>query len=1097
MSGKTISTSATRAEALTLQSSTYGATVAWLRGVNKLPGNLVWYGDFRAIPHTTTQGGKGGGGSRSTTYTYAASLVMGLCHGTITAIPKVWKGKGQSTPTALGLSLLNGAVGQAVWSGLAGKGIEAIGYSGLACVAGQDYSLGDSASVDNHSFEVVHSSAYALGVGVPDVDPSVAMADLMTDASEGAGLDPALLGDWSDWSDWCVASGLLVSPAITEQIAAIEALRTAAELTNTGIVWSDGKLKMVPYADQAAVGHGRTFTPSNTPLYQLDDTCYTPARGKEPVRMSSKTPTDLHNHVRVQYKDRSNGYQIAIAEATDLTDISINGRRSKPVIQAHWICDAGVARLVAELLKQRSLLVPNTYVIDLPINYALTEPMDLLTLTDSVLRMADIPVRVTQVQEEGDDTLTITCEDFPAGSANAPIYAAQVPVGYAGNYLAAPGSTAQVVVFEAPGALVGGTLEVWVAARGDGAFWGGCTVWVSLDGTSYKAMGRIEGGSRCGTLTGPIATGAMPVQIGAKQQLVSASSADAAALNSLCYVDGTPEFFAYESATLTGAGAYSLGGLVQGAYHTTPAAHASGAKFAFVDASVARSDVIDPSYIGKTIHIKCTSFNVYGVAEQSLADVAAVDYVITGAQFVSNKSLRLLPSSTYFKIDKLLAVTPTTITLSAVGAGLAGAPSFSVTTGSAVLSGTGTSRTLTEAGMTTDLVTVQCTWDGVIDVVTITKMRDGTDGAGSGSASFSWVLAGDAVAPTGTSIRNAGPGVGVGNGGHSVENYIGGAQMTFRTTTAAYDSTAAGLGTSPTAYPRFTWIMFADHTCSANNGGSHVGGSTWAAGDTFSVLYDGGDAKWYKNGSLLFTVTGVGAGLQLYLAVALVYPGAELAGFGFAGGASGAVIMTYRQELDPGAVANGSTWTVPSTGRSYLRQGGVWIPTVGPGSVTTDEIQAQAVSTNGGMLNSSTTSGGSGTGDLVSVGFFVGPSLTVADGDLLDWSVIGRHNQFVLSQSTTDRLVDNFLVEVWMEIKRGAEAAIEVGERMRIVTTARGPNQVTPIPIPFQTQIVPGAGTWALTCRYKVNAMNDQGVGVYRNNGYEASARWDFKRLKR
>ena len=638
MGGKSISTSATRIEALTIQSSTYGATIPWLRGVQRVAGNLIWYGGFKSIPQTKKTGGKGGGGSSTTTttYTYTASLMMALCHGSITSIPTVWKGKGTTTLSALGLTQINGAIGQAAWSGLSSFGSQNIGYSGLAAVAGANYSLGSGANVENHSFEVVHASAYAISGGIPDVDPSVAMADLLTDTSEGAALSSSVLATWTDWSNWCVASGLLVSPLLTEQAQAIDVLRVAAQLTNTGMVWSDGKLKMVPYADQSVTGNGRTYSPSNTPVYQLDDTCYTPAQGQEPVRVSMKTPSDLFNQVKVEYKDRANGYQVAIAEAKDLTDISVNGLRTMATVTAHWITTAAVARQVAELLKQRALLVTSTYAFELPWHYALIEPMDLLTLSDSVLGMVNVPVRVTSVTENDDGTLSITAEDFPAGSANAPLYAAQVPAGFAGNKYASPGSVNQVVVFEGPGALTGKQLQVWVAARGDGANWGGCTVWVSLDGTTYTALGRIEGGSRCGQLTGAISAGVMPVQIGAAQQLVTVSAADATALNSLCYVGPvtgatTPELLAYTSASLTGAGAYNLGSLVRAAYGTTGTAHASGAPFAFIDQSIAKSAAIDPSYIGSTVYVKCTSFNIFGLSEESLASVSATAYAITGA----------------------------------------------------------------------------------------------------------------------------------------------------------------------------------------------------------------------------------------------------------------------------------------------------------------------------------------------------------------------------------------------------------------------------------------------------------------------------------
>ena len=51
----TISTSDTKIEALKFQSSAYGVVLPVVYGMTRIPGNLMWYGGFQAIPHTTTQ----------------------------------------------------------------------------------------------------------------------------------------------------------------------------------------------------------------------------------------------------------------------------------------------------------------------------------------------------------------------------------------------------------------------------------------------------------------------------------------------------------------------------------------------------------------------------------------------------------------------------------------------------------------------------------------------------------------------------------------------------------------------------------------------------------------------------------------------------------------------------------------------------------------------------------------------------------------------------------------------------------------------------------------------------------------------------------
>ena len=96
-SSSKISTSAPMLGALRVQQSSYGVTIPLVYGRARVPGNLIWYGDFVATPHTeeSQSGGKGGGGvtQSQTDYTYTAAVVMAIGEGTITGVPSVWRGK--------------------------------------------------------------------------------------------------------------------------------------------------------------------------------------------------------------------------------------------------------------------------------------------------------------------------------------------------------------------------------------------------------------------------------------------------------------------------------------------------------------------------------------------------------------------------------------------------------------------------------------------------------------------------------------------------------------------------------------------------------------------------------------------------------------------------------------------------------------------------------------------------------------------------------------------------------------------------------------------------------------------------------------------
>lgn len=763
MSGKTISNSETKIEALKLQSSAYGVTIPMVFGVCRLAGNLLDYLGFQAVPHTETQGGKGGGVKiQNTSFSYRADVLMGLCHGPITEIPTIWRGKKQYTggwlptqintasetytppgsgamaytvanaatflsavevryvetyegesgtltiPTVLGqggrytvaadgtytftdttlrgqeltivyqwasgvraqtamdqlgLTFKAGTIGQAAWSALpSGRDI---GYSGLATVAGQGYDLGTGAQVENHVFEVVGPMAYHLGTSVPDVDPAVMLRAVLTQTQGGAGFPAELLDLWQDWSSYCVAAGVLVSPAMTEQASAADIIRTAAQLTNAAPVWSGGRLKMVPLADEAEAGNGATYTPSSTPAYDLDDESYTPAAaGDSPIRVRHKASAERYNHWRVEFLNRDNQYNPEIAEAKDAADIDESGLRSAEIVKAHWICTPAAARKVAQTMLQRSLYVNSEYTVPLPWHYALIEPADLLTLADTALEMDRLPVRVTVVEENDEGDLTITAEDYPPGTASAAVYPTQAGSGYTANYNADPGNVDTPAIFEAPYTLASTGLEVYAAVRGLTSIWGGYQVWVSLDGTSYKQAGTVYGPSRYGTLADAVLAGDTSLDVeglGATAQLLSGSAADAAGLQTLCYLGGAAEeYVAHQGATLTGPGAYTLAGLVRAAHGTTAAGHASGAPFVRVDDRIAKSGALDPVLIGSTIYFKFTSFNIWGGGQQQLADADEWPYTITGSQ------AGLVPRTGAYE----LRLIPSTMTVSATAAGV-------------------------------------------------------------------------------------------------------------------------------------------------------------------------------------------------------------------------------------------------------------------------------------------------------------------------------------------------------------------------------------------------------------------------------------------
>lgn len=632
----TISTEEPKIGALSIQSSAFGLPVPLFWGKSRLSGNMIWYGDFTPIAHTTTQssGGKGGGGveSKNTSYTYTAAFILGLSEGVISSIERVWSNKDKTTFSALGMTLLTGTIPQTPWSHLTtNHPAEALGYPGIAAVAHSAFDLGSSASLPNLSFEA--NGPRQFGGGIVDARPDEIVTDMLASAIYGAGFPSARLS-LSTYRTYTQAEGLFLSPVITSQQPAAQHLEEMLAATNAAPLWSEGLLKLLPYGDTEVTGNGTTYTPAIAPQYDLTDDDFLTVGSEPPISVRRKPTADAYNQVQVEFVNRDNEYNIEIAEAKDQGNISTFGLRSKDPVRLHAIHTRSVADKVANLLLQRTLYIRNEYEFYLGWRHCLLEPMDIVTLTHAPLGLALFQVRIKEIEEDENGRLRVIAEEFPFGVATPALIQTQHPSGYSVDFNVAPGNANAPVIFEPPMSLSGAP-EVWIATSG-GSSWGGAEVWVSLDNATYKNAGALYGSARHGTLTATLPVGADPdvsntlaVDLGVSGgTLVGGTLDDRDLLNTLCYVDG--ELVSFQSATLTGSNAYNLTSLRRGAHGTEIASHAVGSKFARLDQAMFRF-AYDPEYLGKTVYIKLRSFNIYGGAPQELFAVSPTTYGIVGA----------------------------------------------------------------------------------------------------------------------------------------------------------------------------------------------------------------------------------------------------------------------------------------------------------------------------------------------------------------------------------------------------------------------------------------------------------------------------------
>ncbi|MGB8422173.1 phage head spike fiber domain-containing protein [Paraburkholderia sp.] len=628
------------ASGIRVQTSVNGRAIPVVYGVNRVSGNIIWYGNFISIPHTSqsSAGGKGGSGGNSTTssYTYSVGFIMALSEGPIQGIGQVWQNSDVYSVSSLGLTFFPGNYPQAPsgWMS-ANYPSQALGYTGIAYIMHSNYNLGSSTSLPNLSAEV-YGLLKADMSSQAGIRPDLIFDDLLTNATYGLSWPSSWLANYGGWAAYCGALGILFSPVFDTQTQVNQSLQDMLDSSNANCFWSEGVLKIQSYGDTPITANGYTFTPNITPVYNLTDDNFIFQEGQDPIQVTRSSPQDAYNVVQVECVDATQAYQTYIAEAKDQYSVSTYGPLVDTVRSYHHITNVGIAQVVAQTILQRDVYIRNTFTFKLGWAFCALEPMDLVTLTDSRMGMSNYAVRITQVEESSDGTLEFTAEEFPAGVATPATYQAQVQIGGGVAYNSPAPNVTNVGLYEPPAEYTSNQLTLWIAAGGIGN-WGGCEVWVSLDNQTFVRDGVIEGGSRVGVLTAPLALGSDPdttdtlsIQLAndLNNTLSGGTQADADNYRTLCVVG--QELISYQNSVLTATDFYNLTYLRRGAYGTTIAAHNTGDQFFRVDGSVLSYPFMS-TLIGQPIYLKFVSFNPYGGGKQTLNSVPTFTYTIKGS----------------------------------------------------------------------------------------------------------------------------------------------------------------------------------------------------------------------------------------------------------------------------------------------------------------------------------------------------------------------------------------------------------------------------------------------------------------------------------
>lgn len=422
---------------LRYNTSQAGSVVPICYGTQRVTVNLLEFWGF-----TGAGGGKGGkglgssSGKKGANQQYSVDVAFGICQGPASFTGssfgtsgnnRIWANGGIAAGlAAVGLNGYPGSDGQAADPVFVSGDVNqpVIGYSGTCYVTGTPLQLGSSPALPDISFEVTGIATGTAGPSFPnDARPDAIVADLLCNVRYGAGFPAANLdtgGALADWGVYCQAAQLAISVLLDKQQPTARWLEEVAQLTVSAVVWSGTTLKIIPYGDQALSANGASWTPNLTWQYSLGDgdfLSWAEAGGgsgaTDPVLLTRVDPAQATNWLSLEYMDASNSYNAQIIAAFDQGSIDLYGLRTEPSIQAHGFTNPTSATVSAQLMLQRRLYVRNTYKFRLSLRYALLEPMDIVLITDATLGLDEAPVRITQIEEDGNGELTVTAEEIP------------------------------------------------------------------------------------------------------------------------------------------------------------------------------------------------------------------------------------------------------------------------------------------------------------------------------------------------------------------------------------------------------------------------------------------------------------------------------------------------------------------------------------------------------------------------------------------------------------------------------------------------------------------------------------------------------------
>lgn len=456
----------------------------------------------------------------------------------------------------------------------------------------------------------------------------------------------------------CRANGLVGSFIPTSQSTASDMLSMLCEAANCAPCFSGHKLKFNPYSEVSTIGGGLIYNaPTATgPIADLTEKDLIGDSSKPLIQWKRKDQIAVPDIIQIQHPNRNSDYNDVIIMEPETATVALMGPRKAAPVVMDCIQDPAVSRMLLGILVRRRNLNRLTYTFTMKSRWELLEQMDLITITDTLAGINQIPVRITKLTRHPDKTIDVEADPFIYG-LNAPIPATVTNnVPYNPQLGTLPPNVNAPIFFEPVPRLItsGASSQLWVVVSDPGPNYGGFQAYISIDGgTSYNQIGSpITTNGITGFTVGdwpaatdPDTTNDLAVNLTESLgTLLSYQVADEDNFTYPCYVDGGTgtipyELMTYAVADLISPNNYTLkatgaGNKLRRAVFGAPTTgagvdHPDNSRFAFVGPpypGILKLDM-DPLWIGKTLHFKFPVFNSFQNALESITD--AVDYTYT------------------------------------------------------------------------------------------------------------------------------------------------------------------------------------------------------------------------------------------------------------------------------------------------------------------------------------------------------------------------------------------------------------------------------------------------------------------------------------